>query len=70
MIKLSTDGSKTVVKPTSFGKKVELNGQYENAAIARRNADGSITIECHDEQHAAESFMQGGGHVHTKLEVQ
>lgn len=68
MIKLSTDPSKVVVKPTAVGHKIELQGQFESAAIARRNADGTITVECHDDQQTAEAFMQSPGAA--KLEVQ
>ena len=68
-IKLSTDTSNLVIKPTSFGKKIELQpGQFENAVMARRNADGSVSIECHDDEQQAEAFLQRPAAA--KLEVQ
>lgn len=44
--------------PTSV--MVQLHGHFEQAVVARRNADGTISTECHDELQSAEAFMQGG----------
>ena len=41
------------------GTMVRLEGHFQSAVIARRNADGTITTECHDEQAEAEAFVQG-----------
>ncbi len=57
---LTTSSAGLVEQPAVKGVKVQLQGHFENAVIARRNADGTLTTECHDEQESAEAFMQGG----------
>lgn len=47
--------------PNGKGTMMQLDGRFENAVIARRNADGSISTACHDEQAPAESFARGAG---------
>ena len=58
-LNLTTDSTGLVEQQTANGVMVQLDGRFESAVIARRNADGTITTECHDEQHQAEAFMQG-----------
>lgn len=58
-VKLTTDGTKLVQKATPKGVMLEHDDHFQHAVIARRNADGSLSTECHDEQHEAEAFMQG-----------
>ena len=41
------------------GSSVKLDGRYENAVVARRNADGSLSVECHDDTQSAEAFVAG-----------
>jgi hypothetical protein len=67
-INLSTDSAGLVTKPTSFGTQIDFAGHYETAVIARRNADGSVSIQCHDDQQSADAFAQGQG-ADTRLEV-
>ena len=54
---LTTSPTGQVVRKTAKGTQVELGGTHEHAMIARRNADGSITTECHDDQHQAEAAL-------------
>jgi hypothetical protein len=56
---LTTSSAGLVEQTTPKGTAVQLQGRFESAVIARRNADGSIATECHDEQQQAEAFMQG-----------
>jgi hypothetical protein len=58
-ITLTTDGTGLVQQATANGVTVQLEDRFQSAVIARRNADGSVTTECHDDQHQAESFVQG-----------
>jgi hypothetical protein len=62
-ITLSTDGSQLVTRITAKGTSVTLDGTFEQGVIARRNADGTISIECHDDQDAADAFAQGTASV-------
>jgi hypothetical protein len=55
---LTTDTAGLAPTTTAQGTAVRLEGRFENAVIARRNADGSITTECHDNQQEAEAFMR------------
>jgi hypothetical protein len=54
---LKSDGVGLVKKTTALGTSMKLDGQFESAAIARKNADGTVTVECHDDQQHAEAFM-------------
>jgi hypothetical protein len=56
---LTTVGAGLVQQPTAKGTMVRLQGQFESAVVARRNADGTISTACHDEQAQAQAFMQG-----------
>lgn len=47
--------------PSGKGMMMQLDGRFENAVIARRSADGSISTACHDEQQPAEAFARGAG---------
>lgn len=47
--------------PNGQGTMMQLGGRFESAVIARRNADGSISTACHDEQAPAEAFARGAG---------
>jgi hypothetical protein len=58
-IKLSTDPTGLVPVRTAKGVMVKLDDQFQNGILARRNADGSLAVECHDDQQAATAFMQG-----------
>lgn len=40
------------------GVQLRLDGRFEQAVMAKRNADGSVSTECHDDQHEAEQFLQ------------
>ena len=55
---LRNDGVGLVKTTTANGTSMKLDGQFENAAIARKNADGTLTVECHDDQPQAEAFMK------------
>src|SRR5688500_10997061 len=54
---LKSDGVGLVKTTSANGTSMKLDGQFENAAIARRNADGTLTVECHADQPQAEAFM-------------
>jgi hypothetical protein len=54
---LKSDGVGLVKTTSANGTSMKLDGQFQSAAIARRNADGTLTVECHDEQPHAEAFM-------------
>jgi hypothetical protein len=56
---LKHDGVGLVQTQTANGASVKLDGQYENAVLARRNADGTMSVECHDDQAEAEAFVHG-----------
>jgi hypothetical protein len=58
-ITLTTDGAGLVKKATAKGVTMHLEDRFQSAVIVRRNADGSLTTECHNEQHEAEAFVQG-----------
>lgn len=60
-IPLTTQGAGLVqrVNPNGKGAMVQLDGQFQSAVIARRNANGTISAECHDEQEPADAFAQG-----------
>lgn len=58
-ITLTTDSTGLVSQTTAKGTIVQLEGRFQSAVVARRNADGSISTSCHDEQAGAEAFMQG-----------
>ncbi|HWU91013.1 MAG TPA: hypothetical protein VN253_27295 [Kofleriaceae bacterium] len=66
---LTTDSTGLVKTVSSKGMAVQLDGRFENAVIARRNPDGTITTECHDDQAAAEAFVQGAPSPHSQIEV-
>ena len=53
--------------PNGKGISVQLDDRFQSAAVARRNADGSISTECHDEQQPAEAFARGA--TASKVEV-
>lgn len=58
-LNLTTNSAGLVEQQTANGVKIDLDGRFTNAVMARRNADGSLSVECHDEQHQAEAFLQG-----------
>lgn len=66
---LSTDSAGLVQTVSAKGVAVQLDGRFQNAVMARRNADGSISVECHDDQDAAEAFLQGHPAVTAQGEV-
>jgi hypothetical protein len=55
---LRTDGAGLVPTNTAKAIKVNVQGQFQNAVMARRNADGSLTTECHDTQEGGDAFLQ------------
>jgi len=69
-VTLSTDTAGLVQTTTTKGTTVQLDGRFQNAVVAHRAADGTITTECHDDQQAAESFMQGTSASAAKVELQ
>lgn len=58
-VTLTTQSAGLVQQATPKGTMMQLDGRFQSAVLARRNADGSITTECHDEQQPAAAFMQG-----------
>jgi hypothetical protein len=56
---LSTESTGLVQTVSAKGIAVQLDGRFQSAVMARRNSDGSISVECHDEHDAAEAFIQG-----------
>ncbi len=54
---LTTSPTGQVARTTAKGKVLDLGDSHQHAMIARRNADGSITTECHDEQQQAEAAL-------------
>jgi hypothetical protein len=69
-VQLRTDSAGLVQTRSATGVSVKLDGRYENAMIARRNADGSVTVECHDDTQQAEAFVQATGRDAHNREVQ
>lgn len=58
-IRLTTASTGLARQVTPKGVKVQLDGHFQNAVLARRNADGTLSTECDDEQQQADAFMQG-----------
>ncbi|HWO19414.1 MAG TPA: hypothetical protein VNO30_11585 [Kofleriaceae bacterium] len=56
---VTTDPAGLVQTPTANGVMVQLDDHFQNAVVARRNADGTVSVECHDEHQQAAAFMQG-----------
>jgi hypothetical protein len=56
---LTTSSKGLVPRTTAKGTKVRLDGHFDNAVIMRRNSDGTLSAECHDEAAAAQAFVQG-----------
>lgn len=56
MINESTDGLKTV-HHADGSVSVDLNGRLQNVAVARINADGSVSQSCINTREAAASFF-------------
>jgi hypothetical protein len=55
-ITLRTDGAGLAPVATGKGTMVKLSGQFENAVLARRNPNGTTSVECFDNQQQAEAF--------------
>src|SRR5262245_57896560 len=66
-LKLSTDSKGLVPKTTALGTTVQLDDHFQNAVLARRNADGTITTQCQDDQAAAEAFLSGATPSHHEV---
>jgi hypothetical protein len=60
-ITLTTDSTGLVQKTTALGTTVNLEGRFQSAVLVRRNSDGTLSTACHDEEAAAEAFLQGAG---------
>jgi hypothetical protein len=58
-IQLTTRSAGLVQQVTPKGVMVRLDDHFQNAVLARRNADGTVAVECHDDQQQAEAFVQG-----------
>ena len=56
---LTTSTVGLVEQATPNGVAVQLDERFQSAIVARRNADGTISTGCHDEQADAEAFLQG-----------
>jgi hypothetical protein len=69
-VRLSTDPTGLVVRATANGNVVELDGRFESAVIARRNPDGTLTIDCHDDESTAQKALHGAPANPRTLEVQ
>jgi hypothetical protein len=69
-VQLRTDSAGLVQTRTATGTSVKLDGRFQNAMIARRNANGSLTVECHDDTQQAEAFLQGPERDAANHEVQ
>jgi hypothetical protein len=69
-LQLRTDSAGLVPTKSAKGTAVKLDGRFENAVIARRNPNGSITVECHDDTDQAEAFLAGQPRDAAHLEVQ
>ena len=54
----STDGL-VQVQNSNGSVSVDLQGRFQNVALARRNDDGSISQACVDNAEAAAAFLQG-----------
>lgn len=52
----STEGLKQE-KLASGGYKLDLKGRFQSSAVAKRNADGSISWECAEDAASAASFL-------------
>jgi hypothetical protein len=63
-ITLRRDTTGLVPKTTTQGTTVRLGDRFRSAVVARRNPDGTISTECHEDESSAESFMQGPTHTH------
>jgi len=66
-IKLTTQSTGLVQQVTPKGVTVQLDERFQSAVLARRNADGSVSIECHDDQQEAEAFVQGAAPAPTEV---
>lgn len=55
---LSTSSVGLTKTATAKGTSVKLDGRFESAVIARRDADGAITTECHDDEQEAQAFLR------------
>lgn len=69
-LQLRTDGAGLVQTRSAKGNAVKLDGRFQNAMIARRNANGSVTVECHDDNDQAEAFLAGQPRDAANHEVQ
>jgi hypothetical protein len=58
-ITLRTDSIGLTQVHTANATLIKLDGRFQNAVMIRRNADGTMTTECHNSQQAAEAFFQG-----------
>jgi len=65
---LNQSSAGLVPTTTARGTSVRLDGRFQNAVVARRNADGTLVTECHDDPQAAEAFVQGTGAASQKAE--
>src|SRR6188474_1042490 len=54
---LRTDDTGLTQTRTAKAVKANVEGRFENAVLARRNADGSLTTECHNTQEGSEAFL-------------
>lgn len=66
-IKLTTQSTGLVQQVTPKGVTMQLDDHFQNAVLARRNADGSLSVECHDDQQQAEAFVQGAAPAQTEV---
>ena len=66
---MTTDPAGLVQQPTANGVMVQLDDHFQNAVVARRNADGTVSVECHDEHQQAAAFMQGATATATAIGV-
>jgi hypothetical protein len=69
-IQLRTDSAGLTPTRSALGTAVKLDGRFENAMIARRNTDGSVTVECHDDEQQAQAFLAAPGRDAHNREVQ
>lgn len=56
---LRNDSAGLVQTVNANGITIRLGRHFEHAMLVRQNADGSSSVECHDEQATAEAFLQG-----------
>lgn len=68
-IVLSKSSAGLVPTTTAKGTSVDLEGRFQNAVIARRNADGTLVTECHDDPQAAEAFVNATAPASQKVET-